>query len=83
MVFVLYDVHHWVFNMERCAKGGEMKEPHNFGWKSKASWKNPDWKYVPSAATDVSKTIARVRREMRELQEQAPRQVVQLKKVAK
>lgn len=60
-----------------------MSEPHNFGWKSKANLDNPNWRYVPAAATDVAKTIARVRREMRELQEQAPRQVVQLKKAAK
>ena len=38
-------------------------------WKSKASLENPDWKYTPTAATDVSKTIARVRREMKELAE--------------
>ena len=33
-------------------------------WQSKADWKNPNWKYIPAAQTDVAKTIARVRREM-------------------
>ena len=52
-------------------------------WESKANWKDPKWKYVPAAATDVAKTFARIRREMKELAEQQPKQVVQLKKVAK
>jgi hypothetical protein len=52
-------------------------------WKSKADWKNPNWKYTPAAATDVAKTIARIKREMKELAEQKPRQVVQLKKSVK
>ena len=52
-------------------------------WESKANWKDPKWKYVPAAATDVAKTIERVRREMKALEEQKPKQVVQLKKVAK
>jgi hypothetical protein len=52
-------------------------------WKSKADWKNPDWKYVPASQTDVAKTIARIKREMKELAEQKPRQVVQLKKSIK
>lgn len=34
-------------------------------WKSNASWKNPVWKYTPSYKTEVSKTIARVIREMK------------------
>jgi hypothetical protein len=52
-------------------------------WKSKADWKNPNWKYTPAAATDVAKTIARIKREMKEAAEQKPTQVVELKKVAK
>jgi len=35
-------------------------------WKSKADWKDPSWKYVPAASTDISKTIARVKRELKE-----------------
>lgn len=52
-------------------------------WKSKADWKDPNWKYVNAASTDVSKTIERVKREMKALEEQQAKQVVQLKKVAK
>lgn len=52
-------------------------------WKSKADWKDPSWKYVNAASTDITKTIARVRREMKELAESHPKQVVPLKKVAK
>lgn len=33
-------------------------------WTTKASWRNLDWKYVNAAATDVSRTFDRVRREM-------------------
>lgn len=53
-------------------------------WKSKANWKDSSWKYVGSAATDITKTIARVKREMRELEESAKAQpkVIQIKKVA-
>lgn len=36
-------------------------------WKSKASLNDRKWKYIPAAATDVAKTIARVKREMQEL----------------
>lgn len=36
-------------------------------WESKASWKNPKWKYKNADFTDVKKTIARVRREMEKL----------------
>jgi hypothetical protein len=36
-------------------------------WKSKANWKDPKWKYKPSFATDVAKTIARVHREIKKL----------------
>ena len=49
-------------------------------WQSKANWKDPKWKYTPAAATDVAKTIARVRREMREIEESRPKNLVQLKK---
>lgn len=49
-------------------------------WKSKADWKNPNWKYTNAASTDVSKTIARVRREMAEIEKAKPKNLVQLKK---
>ena len=52
-------------------------------WQSKADWRNPDWKYTPAAATDISKTIARVKREIRELQEKLPDRVVELKRSVK
>jgi hypothetical protein len=52
-------------------------------WKSKADWKDRNWKYTPAAATDVSKTIARIKREMKEIAERTPVKVSQLKKVAK
>ncbi len=39
-------------------------------WKSKADWRNNNWKYTSAAATDVSKTIARVKKEMKDLAEQ-------------
>lgn len=38
-------------------------------WKSKANWKDRKWKYKNSASTDISKTIARVKREMEALAE--------------
>lgn len=43
-------------------KGFEMSE-----WKSKANYRDPNWKYVPEKETDISKTIKRVQKEMREL----------------
>ena len=49
-------------------------------WKSKANWKDPKWKYTNAASTDVAKTIARVRREMKEIEESRPKNLVQLKK---
>jgi hypothetical protein len=53
-------------------------------WKSKADWRDPSWKYVPAAATDISKTIARVKRELKEqakeAQEHRTIKVVNLKK---
>lgn len=55
-------------------------------WQSKATWKNRHWKYVNAASTDISKTIARVKREMKELAEQqaeeAKIKVTQIRKVA-
>jgi len=54
-------------------------------WKSKADWRDPSWKYVPAAATDISKTIARVKRELKEqakeAQEHQNKKVFSLKKV--
>ena len=38
-------------------------------WESKANWKDPKWKYVGAAQTDISKTLARVRKEMAEVQD--------------
>ena len=52
-------------------------------WKSKADWKDPNWKYIPAAATDVSRTIARIKKEMKEAAERESVKVTQLKKVAK
>lgn len=55
-------------------------------WESKATWKNRNWKYVNAASTDITKTIARVKREMKELAEkqaeEAAKKVTQLRKVA-
>lgn len=55
-------------------------------WESKATWKNRSWKYVNAASTDISKTIARVKREMKELAEQQAEErklkVTQIRKVA-
>ena len=34
-------------------------------YESKASWRDPNWKYVPANKTDVSKTFDRIRREMK------------------
>lgn len=52
-------------------------------WKSKADWKDPNWKYTPASQTDVSRTIARVRKEMKDIAEQQVRRVVNFKKSAK
>jgi hypothetical protein len=53
-------------------------------WKSKADWRDPSWKYVPAASTDISKTIARIRRELKELakeeQDKRSLKIVSLKK---
>ena len=55
-------------------------------WQSKANWKDRNWKYVGAAATDISRTIARVKREMKELAEkqaeEAAKKVTQFRKVA-
>lgn len=55
-------------------------------WKSKADWKNPSWKYIPASATDISKTIARVKREMKELAEkeaeETKHKITQIRKAA-
>lgn len=58
------------------------KDTTNSGWKSKADYRNPDWKYKRSVETDISKTIARVRKEMEALQQQ-PQRVVELKRAVK
>jgi hypothetical protein len=55
----------------------------DWGWKSKANWKDRNWEYTPASQTDVSKTIARVRKEMKKLAEQQPSQVIKLKQVAR
>ena len=39
-------------------------------WVSKASIDNPKWKYRPSFDTDVKRTITRVKREMKAIEEQ-------------
>lgn len=52
-------------------------------WKSKANWKDRNWKYTTAAATDITKTIARIKRELKEIEEakaQKPN-LVQFKKV--
>lgn len=55
-------------------------------WKSKANWKDPNWKYTPAAATDISKTIAKIKREMKEQakqeEEKKALRVVTIKKAA-
>lgn len=56
----------------------KVKEPDM--WESKANWKDPKWKYVPAAATDVAKTIERVKREMKALEEQKPKTQTRAKK---
>lgn len=59
------------------------KTSNSISWQSKADWRNPNWKYTKAAATDISKTIARIKREMKELQEKAPDRVVHLKRAVK
>ena len=49
-------------------------------WESKANWKDRNWKYTHSSKTDISKTLARVRKEMNEIQEQKPLKIVKIKK---
>lgn len=55
-------------------------------WKSKADWKDRNWKYVNAAGTDISKTIARIKREMKDAAEkqaeEAAKKVTQLRKIA-
>lgn len=58
-------------------------------WKSKADWKDRNWKYTAAAKTDISRTIARVRREMKEAAEIAEqkakteaKKVMQIRKVS-
>lgn len=36
-------------------------------YESTADWRDPNWKYVPAAATDVARTFARIRRELKAL----------------
>lgn len=42
-------------------------------WESKANWKDPNWKYKHWYETDIRETIARVKREMKELEMQKPK----------
>lgn len=51
-------------------------------WESKANWKDRNWKYTNAASTDVAKTIARVKKEMKELADQQGRKekIVQIRK---
>lgn len=51
-------------------------------WKSKADWKDRNWKYTKAASTDIAKTIARVKREIKELAEQERIEKVRPLKVA-
>lgn len=53
-------------------------------WQSKADWKDRNWKYVAASKTDISKTIARVKRELKELAEQPVvlEKVTNIRKVA-
>lgn len=52
-------------------------------WQSKADWKDRNWKYVNAASTDISKTLARIRREMKELnQQEVIQKVTSIRKVA-
>lgn len=51
-------------------------------WVSKANWQNRNWKYVNAASTDITKTIARVRKEMKELAVQEKEEKVRHLKIA-
>lgn len=42
---------------------------NNQQWQTQASWKNPNWKYINAASTNIAKTIARVRKEMQQLRQ--------------
>ena len=43
----------------------------------------PGWKYVPAAATDISKTFARIKRQQREQPSKAAATVTPIKRSAK
>ena len=49
-------------------------------WESKANWKDPNWKYKHWYETDIRETIARVKREMKELEMQKPKTQTRAKK---
>jgi hypothetical protein len=51
-------------------------------WRSRADWKDPNWKYKKSTETDVARTIQRVKREMKAIEEQKKPILVQIKKTA-
>jgi hypothetical protein len=50
-------------------------------WRSRADWKDPNWKYKRSTETDVAKTIERIKREMKAIEQKKPI-LVQIKKTA-
>ena len=50
-------------------------------WESKANWKDPKWKYKHWYETDIRETIARVKREMKQLEAQKPKVIVRGKKM--
>lgn len=49
-------------------------------WESKANWKDPNWKYKHWYETDIRETIARVKREMKQLEAQKPKVTTRSKK---
>jgi hypothetical protein len=47
---------------------------------SKADWRNPEWKYVKAADTNIAKTFARIRKEMEQQKQLKPQTVVAINK---